>query len=56
VDVAAKADETSAQNLGQMLSGQAAGVQISSSGAAGAGSRIRIRGQNSLSSSNNPVV
>jgi TonB-linked SusC/RagA family outer membrane protein len=56
VDVSAKVDESSAQNLGQMLSGEAAGVQVSSSGAAGAGSRIRIRGQNSLSQGNDPVV
>jgi TonB-linked SusC/RagA family outer membrane protein len=56
VDVAAKAQETSANSLGQLLSGQAAGVQIISAGAAGGGSRIRIRGQSSLSLSNSPVV
>jgi TonB-linked SusC/RagA family outer membrane protein len=56
VDVASKAEETTANNLGQLLSGQAAGVQIVSAGAAGGGSRIRIRGQSSLSLSNAPVV
>jgi TonB-linked SusC/RagA family outer membrane protein len=56
VDVAAKAQETTANSLGQLLGGQAAGVQIVSSGAAGAGSRIRIRGQSSVSQSNAPVV
>ncbi len=56
IDVAAKSDESSAHSLGEMLSGQAAGVQVSSSGAAGGGSRIRIRGQNSLSTDNAPVV
>src|SRR5215468_10054472 len=56
VDVAAKATETTAQSLGQLLSGQAAGVQIMSAGAAGGGSRIRIRGQSSLSMGNSPVV
>jgi TonB-linked SusC/RagA family outer membrane protein len=56
VDVAAKAEETTANSLGQLLSGQAAGVQIVSAGAAGGGSRIRIRGQSSLSLSNAPVV
>jgi TonB-linked SusC/RagA family outer membrane protein len=56
VDIAAKAQETTANSLGQLLSGQAAGVQISSAGAAGGGSRIRIRGQSSLSLSNSPVV
>lgn len=56
VDIAAKAEETTANSLGQLLSGQAAGVQIVSAGAAGGGSRIRIRGQSSLSLSNAPVV
>jgi TonB-linked SusC/RagA family outer membrane protein len=56
VDIATKATETSASTLGQLLSGQAAGVQILSAGAAGGGSRIRIRGQSSLSLSNAPVV
>ena len=56
VDIAAKAQETSANSLGQLLSGQAAGVQIISAGAAGGGSRIRIRGASSLSLGNAPVV
>ncbi|HEY9228641.1 MAG TPA: SusC/RagA family TonB-linked outer membrane protein [Gemmatimonadaceae bacterium] len=56
VDIAAKASETTAQSLGQLLSGQAAGVQILSSGAAGGGSKIRIRGASSLSMGNAPVV
>src|SRR4051812_20692472 len=56
VDIAAKALETTSNSLGQLLSGQAAGVQIISAGAAGGGSRIRIRGQSSLSLGNSPVV
>ena len=56
VDIASKAEETTANSLGQLLSGQAAGVQIVSAGAAGGGSRIRIRGQSSLSLGNAPVV
>jgi outer membrane receptor protein involved in Fe transport len=56
VDIAAKAQETTANSLGQLLSGQAAGVQIISAGAAGGGSRIRIRGTSSLSLGNAPVV
>ena len=56
VDIATKALESTANSLGQLLSGQAAGVQISSAGAAGGGSRIRIRGQSSLSLGNAPVV
>src|SRR5204863_6065946 len=56
VDIATKATESSANTLGELLSGQAAGVQILSAGAAGGGSRIRIRGQSSLSLTNAPVV
>jgi TonB-linked SusC/RagA family outer membrane protein len=56
VDIAAKAQETTAHSLGQLLSGQAAGVQIISAGAAGGGSKIRIRGASSLSMGNSPVV
>jgi TonB-linked SusC/RagA family outer membrane protein len=41
----------------QALSAQAAGVQVlASSGTAGTGSRIRIRGANSLSLSNEPLI
>ena len=56
VDVASKATETTSNSLGQLISGQAAGVQVISAGAAGGGSRIRIRGQSSLSLGNSPVV
>jgi len=56
VDIGTKATETTANSLGQLISGQAAGVQIVSAGAAGGGSRIRIRGQSSLSLGNSPVV
>ena len=41
----------------QALAGQAAGVQVlQSSGTSGTGSRIRIRGANSLSLSNEPLI
>ncbi|WP_097046793.1 SusC/RagA family TonB-linked outer membrane protein [Flagellimonas pacifica] len=44
-------------NVSDLLQGQAAGVQISSSGGStGFGSRIRIRGSNSASLSNEPVI
>jgi len=56
VNVAEKIAELPVQNMGQLLSGRAAGVQVVSAGATGAGSRIRIRGQASLSLSNDPVV
>ncbi|HEY4133204.1 MAG TPA: carboxypeptidase-like regulatory domain-containing protein, partial [Gemmatimonadaceae bacterium] len=56
VDVASKIAETPIVSTGQLLSGRAAGVQVMSSGATGSGSRIRIRGQSSLSLSNDPLV
>jgi TonB-linked SusC/RagA family outer membrane protein len=56
IAVAEKVAELPVSNMGQLLSGRAAGVQVVSAGATGAGSRIRIRGQASLSLSNEPVV
>lgn len=44
-------------NASDMLTGRAAGVQVmQSSGATGMGSRIRIRGANSVSLSNEPII
>ncbi|GMN11100.1 SusC/RagA family TonB-linked outer membrane protein [Croceitalea sp. MTPC9] len=44
-------------NVSDLLQGQATGVQISSSGGStGMGSRIRVRGSNSASLSNEPVI
>ena len=44
-------------NVSDLLQGQATGVQITSSGGSiGMGSRIRIRGSNSASLSNEPVI
>ena len=56
IAVADKIAELPVSNMGNLLSGRAAGVQVVSAGATGAGSRIRIRGQSSLSLSNDPVV
>jgi TonB-linked SusC/RagA family outer membrane protein len=56
IAVADKIAELPVSNVGQLLSGRSAGVQVVSAGATGAGSRIRIRGQSSLSLSNDPVV
>jgi TonB-linked SusC/RagA family outer membrane protein len=42
--------------MGAVLSGRAAGVQVVNGGAVGAGSRVRIRGQSSLSLTSEPVV
>lgn len=44
-------------NLASLLQGRAAGVQIlQSSGTTGTGTRIRVRGANSISLSNEPIV
>jgi TonB-linked SusC/RagA family outer membrane protein len=56
INVGEKMAELPAANMGQLLSGRAAGVQVVTTGETGGGSRIRIRGQSSLSLSNNPVV
>ncbi len=56
INVADKIQDIPAANMGQLLSGRAAGVQVVTTGETGGGSRIRIRGQSSLSLSNQPVV
>ena len=56
IAVADKIAELPVSTMGNLLSGRAAGVQVVSGGATGSGSRIRIRGQSSLSLSNDPVV
>jgi len=56
IDVASKIIEAPVTTTGELISGRAAGVQVISSGAVGSGSRIRIRGQSSLSLSNDPIV
>ncbi|MEO7359564.1 MAG: SusC/RagA family TonB-linked outer membrane protein, partial [Gemmatimonadaceae bacterium] len=56
INVAEKIADLPVQTMGHLLSGRAAGVQISSAGATGAGSRIRIRGQSSLSQGNDPLI
>ncbi len=56
VNVAERISELPVTNLSQVLTGRAAGVSVVSTGEPGAGSRIRIRGQSSISLSNEPVV
>ena len=56
IPVAARIVETPVTNMGQVLSGRAAGVQVVNGGATGSGSRIRIRGQSSLSLTSEPIV
>ena len=56
IAVAGTLSELPVSNLGGLLSGRASGVQVVQTGATGTGSRIRIRGQNSFSLSNDPIV
>ncbi len=56
VNVAERIAELPVSNLSQVLTGRAAGVSVVASGEPGVGSRIRIRGQSSISLSNEPVV
>jgi TonB-dependent SusC/RagA subfamily outer membrane receptor len=56
IAVATQLQQLPISNMGSLLSGRAAGVQVMSTGATGTGSRIRIRGQNSFSLSNDPIV
>ena len=56
VEVSSQISELSVHNFSQLLSGRFAGVQVTSNGATGTGSRIRIRGQSSLFLSNDPLV
>ncbi len=50
------AEESPITEFGNLLEGRAAGVQVlKSSGATGTGTRIRIRGSNSVSLSNEPL-
>jgi TonB-linked SusC/RagA family outer membrane protein len=56
VALADKVAELPVANMGNVLSGRAAGVQVVNGGNTGSGSRIRIRGQSSLSLTSEPVV
>ncbi|MDQ3222378.1 MAG: TonB-dependent receptor plug domain-containing protein, partial [Gemmatimonadota bacterium] len=56
IDAARVAEEAPITEFGNLLTGRAAGVQVlKSSGATGTGSKIRIRGSNSVSLSNEPL-
>lgn len=56
VNVAEKIAELPVSNMGALLSGRSSGVQVVQTGATGSGSRIRIRGQNSFSLNNDPII
>ena len=56
IDVARIAEESPIAEFGNLLSGRAAGVQVQKTGGTtGTGTRIRIRGSNSVSLSNEPL-
>ena len=56
IDAARVAEESPITEFGNLLSGRAAGVQVQKSGGTtGTGTRIRIRGSNSVSLSNEPL-
>ena len=56
IDAAKVAEEAPITEFGNLLSGRAAGVQVlKSGGTTGTGTRIRIRGSNSISLSNEPL-
>ncbi|MEO7361906.1 MAG: SusC/RagA family TonB-linked outer membrane protein [Gemmatimonadaceae bacterium] len=56
INVADKIAELPVSNMGALLSGRTSSVQVLQPGGTGAGSRIRIRGQNSFSLANDPIV
>jgi TonB-linked SusC/RagA family outer membrane protein len=55
VDAAKTVETSPVANINDLLNSRAPGVQLQTSGATGAGARVRIRGTNSLSLSNDPV-
>ncbi len=56
INAAAIAEEAPIAEFGNLISGRAAGVQVQKSGGTtGSGTRIRIRGSNSVSLSNEPL-
>ncbi|MBL0939551.1 MAG: SusC/RagA family TonB-linked outer membrane protein [Gemmatimonadaceae bacterium] len=56
VNVAEKIAELPVANMGSLMSGRSSSVQVVQTGASGTGSRVRIRGQNSFSLTNDPIV
>jgi TonB-dependent starch-binding outer membrane protein SusC len=57
ISAAAEVEERPISDISELIQGRATGVQVlGSSGSTGMGSRIRIRGANSASLSNEPVI
>ena len=55
IDAATRAQEAPIADISNMLIGQAPGVQVETGNTPGVGSRIRVRGVNSLSLVNDPI-
>jgi TonB-linked SusC/RagA family outer membrane protein len=55
IDVAKRVEETPIKNMGDLLVAKAPGVQVLPGNMTGGGSRVRIRGTNSLSLTNDPI-
>ena len=55
IEASARIAETPVKNIGDLLSAQMPGVQVSTAGLTGGTSRIRIRGQSSLALANDPI-
>lgn len=56
IPVAEKLAELPVTNMANLLSGRTSSVEVIQPGGTGAGSRVRIRGQNSFSLANDPIV
>jgi TonB-linked SusC/RagA family outer membrane protein len=55
IDAVKRVEEAPIRNVTDMLTAQAAGVNVTPNNFAGAGARVRIRGTSSLSLSNDPI-
>ncbi len=55
VDATKRVQEAPVRNLTDLLTGQAAGVNVTPNNFAGSGARVRIRGTSSLSLANDPI-
>ena len=55
IDAAKRVEEAPVRNVTDLLTSQAAGVNVTPNNFAGAGARVRIRGTSSLSLSNDPI-
>src|SRR5207249_7570744 len=55
IDVAARTETAPVKSMGDLLTAQMTGVQVSDASLSGGASRVRIRGQNSMALNNDPI-